>query len=214
MQGDLLLVSVQYCRLFRLCMFVCQTEGYKNALRRLLKHWPFQKTTDLFKTQWYAVCASTCMFHCVVIAHGYVCVTWCTATSILSHQPSLILMFSQMLLCMVDCMIYCYRVNGVATVMNLLSVWCTGVFAGGREVNTPTRMATFTLMMKFPPHFQTQAEILECRWWGGEEDNEEVEMKMEEEEEEGRRRNTGFGVVTASHCWRGTVQVCGDDNEW
>lgn len=106
-----------------MCVYVCQTEGCKNALRRLLKHWPLQKTTDLFKTVWYTVCVHTCMFLRVHKA-TCVCVTWCTASNILSHQPSLTLTYSQMSLCMVGCMIYRHRYNGVATVMNLLSVWC------------------------------------------------------------------------------------------
>lgn len=46
------------------------------------------------------------------LTYGCVCthyssrVTWCTARNILTHQPSLTMMYSQMSLCMLDCMIY------------------------------------------------------------------------------------------------------------
>lgn len=105
-----------------------------------MKHWPLQKATDLFKTQWYTVsmfvhdhvCAfmpvQKFMFLCgSVCTQLPVCVTWCTARNILSHQPSLTVMHSQMSSSMVDCMIYCLRHNGVATVMNLQMLWCTGL---------------------------------------------------------------------------------------
>lgn len=75
------------------------------------------------------------------------------------------------------------------------------VFAGGREVNTTTVMATITVMMKFSPHFQTQVKFHEGedeqeretrRWLGGRQFEE-----MEEEETEGRE---GRRVIIGCCC--------------
>ena len=150
-------------------------------------------------------------------------VTWCTASNILPHQPSLTLMYSQMSLCMVDCMIYWWRYNGVAGVMNLLRVWCTGLCWRERskyydwDGNDYRDDDDVEIL---PPHLQMRVEL--SRRGGGDKKEEEMKSAVGGDggrgsREEGRMESNyspplshTLMLLTSRHCWGGD-SVSADD---
>ena len=203
------------------CVFMCvKQRGCKNALWQLLKHWPLQKNRRSVPNNmvyWEHACARALRVH---MWHDVRPVTFP------SHQPSLTLMYGQTSLCMVGCMIYRWRYNGVATVMNW--VFDARASAGGREVNTTTVMAAITVLMLMMMVMKLPSSLADDAWGNfleGEEEEEEEEeeegrtkewkkkKKKKQREEGGSRAIIGcsagasFDVLTASHCWRKAAWV-------
>lgn len=113
------LAAMQYSYLFKLYVYLCVS----NTVKML---YGLSWNTDLYRkllvcSRHDILCACVCIYACshlhvsmwcVLWLHMVTCVfvTWCTASNILSHQPSLTLMYSQMSLCIVDWMIYCSKI--------------------------------------------------------------------------------------------------------